>query len=99
MIPFFSVGSVILESPAVPVTEGEYVTLRCRNKTTSPHLTADFYKNGLFMWNSSTGEITLHSVSKADEGHYKCSISDAGESPESWLTVRGNRFFLKLQLD
>ncbi|XP_044198090.1 low affinity immunoglobulin gamma Fc region receptor II-like [Thunnus albacares] len=83
-----TVGSVILESSVVPVMEGDTVTLRCRNKTTSSHLTADFYKNGLFMRSSSTGEITIHSVSKSDEGFYKCNISDVGESPESRLTVR-----------
>ncbi|XP_067436918.1 low affinity immunoglobulin gamma Fc region receptor II-like [Thunnus thynnus] len=83
-----TVGSVILESPVVPVMEGDCVTLRCRNKTTSSCLTADFYKNGLFMRSSPTGEITIHSVSKSDEGLYKCNISDVGESPESRLTVR-----------
>ncbi|XP_067435913.1 putative high affinity immunoglobulin gamma Fc receptor IB [Thunnus thynnus] len=81
-------GSVILESSVVPVMEGDCVTLRCRYKTTSSHLTADFYKNGLFMRSSSTGEITIHSVSKSDEGFYKCNTSDVGESPESRLTVR-----------
>ncbi|XP_042257691.1 Fc receptor-like protein 5 [Thunnus maccoyii] len=83
-----TVGSVILESPVIPVMEGDCVTLHCRNKTTSSHLTADFYKNGLFMRSSSTGEITIHSVSKSDEGLYKCNTSDVGESPESRLTVR-----------
>ncbi|MED6285548.1 hypothetical protein CHARACLAT_030363 [Characodon lateralis] len=31
--------------------------------------------------------MTLSKVSKSDEGLYKCSISGAGESPESWLAV------------
>ncbi|MEQ2249610.1 hypothetical protein ILYODFUR_031100 [Ilyodon furcidens] len=31
--------------------------------------------------------MTLSKVSKSDEGLYKCSISHAGESPESWLAV------------
>ncbi|KAI3375996.1 hypothetical protein L3Q82_016537, partial [Scortum barcoo] len=61
-------GSVILESPVVPVMEGNKVTLRCRNKTTSSHLPADFYKDDLFIRSSSTGEMTIHSVSKSDEG-------------------------------
>ncbi|MEQ2227218.1 hypothetical protein ILYODFUR_035569, partial [Ilyodon furcidens] len=31
--------------------------------------------------------MTLSKVSKSDEGLYKCSISGAGKSPESWLAV------------
>uniref|UniRef100_A0A8C9XG33 Ig-like domain-containing protein n=1 Tax=Sander lucioperca TaxID=283035 RepID=A0A8C9XG33_SANLU len=75
-------------SPALPVMEGEAVTLSCGNKTASFILQTDFYKNGHLISSSSTGEMTLHSVSKSDEGLYKCSISGVGESPESWLTVR-----------
>ncbi|XP_039465740.1 low affinity immunoglobulin gamma Fc region receptor II-like isoform X2 [Oreochromis aureus] len=82
-------GSVILESPAVPVMEGEAVTLSCRNKTTSSSFTAEFYKDGQHIRNSSTGYMTIGRVSKSDEGHYKCSISGAGESPVSWLNVTG----------
>ncbi|XP_049922594.1 LOW QUALITY PROTEIN: low affinity immunoglobulin gamma Fc region receptor III-A-like [Epinephelus moara] len=83
-------GSVILESPVLPVEEGnnDNVTLTCRNKTTSSNLTADFYKDGLIIRSSSTGEMIIHSVSKSDEGLYKCNISGAGESPESWMAVR-----------
>ncbi|XP_067380104.1 low affinity immunoglobulin gamma Fc region receptor III-like isoform X2 [Channa argus] len=81
-------GSVILESPAVPVMEGQTVSLRCRNKTTFSQLPAIFYKDGLFIRNSSAGNMTINSVSKSDEGYYKCNISATGESPESWLTVR-----------
>ncbi|XP_078020083.1 uncharacterized protein LOC117245700 isoform X2 [Epinephelus lanceolatus] len=81
-------GSVILESPVLPVEEGNNVTLTCRNKTTSSNLTADFYKDGLFIRNSSTGKMPIHIVSKSDEGLYKCHISGAGGSPESWMAVR-----------
>ncbi|KAI3376729.1 hypothetical protein L3Q82_016489 [Scortum barcoo] len=80
-------GSVIIETPVLPVIDGDYVTLHCRNKTASS-IVASFYKNGLLIKNVSTGNFTIHSVSRADEGLYKCSISGAGESPESWLTVR-----------
>ncbi|GAA6232326.1 high affinity immunoglobulin gamma Fc receptor IB-like [Lates japonicus] len=31
--------------------------------------------------------MTIQNVSKSDEGLYRCSISGAGESPESRLTV------------
>ncbi|XP_067380136.1 low affinity immunoglobulin gamma Fc region receptor II-like isoform X1 [Channa argus] len=81
-------GSVILESPALPVMEGQTVSLHCRNKTTFSQLPAIFYKDGLFIRNSSAGNMTINSVSKSDEGYYKCSNSTTGESPESWLTVR-----------
>ncbi|XP_044198117.1 Fc receptor-like protein 5 [Thunnus albacares] len=87
-------GSVILESPVHPVMEGETVTLRCRNKTTSANLPADFYKDGLFIRTEPTGNMTIYSVSKSDEGLYKCNISGAGESPESWLAVRGDSFII-----
>uniref|UniRef100_A0AAQ6IB30 Ig-like domain-containing protein n=1 Tax=Anabas testudineus TaxID=64144 RepID=A0AAQ6IB30_ANATE len=81
-------GSVILEIPALPVMEGEAVTLTCRNKTTSSQTSADFYKDGVFLSSSSTGNMSIHNVSKCDEGLYKCNISGAGESAESRLTVK-----------
>ncbi|XP_049424603.1 Fc receptor-like protein 5 isoform X2 [Epinephelus fuscoguttatus] len=83
-------GSVILESPVLPVEEGNNVTLTCRKKMSSLHLTAGFYKDGVLIRSSSTGEMTIHSVSKSDEGLYKCHISGAGESPESWMAVRAH---------
>ena len=91
-----SAGSVILESPALPVMEGNPVTLRCRNKSTSTNLPADFYKDGLFKRSSSMGEMIIYSVSKSDEGLYKCNISGAEGSPESWLAVKGELFQIKL---
>ncbi|XP_028461956.1 low affinity immunoglobulin gamma Fc region receptor II-like isoform X1 [Perca flavescens] len=81
-------GSVILESPALPVMEGDAVTLRCRNNTSSANLPAVFSKDGLFIGSSSVGKITIHSVYKSHEGLYKCNISGVGESAESWLAVR-----------
>uniref|UniRef100_A0AAZ1XUW3 Ig-like domain-containing protein n=1 Tax=Oreochromis aureus TaxID=47969 RepID=A0AAZ1XUW3_OREAU len=81
-------GSVILESPAIPVIEEGNVTLCCRNKVASSNFMAEFYKYGRHIHSSSTGNMTIHRVSKSDEGLYKCSISGGGESPESWLSVR-----------
>ncbi|XP_074479515.1 Fc receptor-like A [Sebastes fasciatus] len=83
-------GPVILESPALPVMEGDAVTLRCRSKMTSSSLKADFYKDDLPIGTSSTREMTIHGVSKSDEGLYKCSISEFVESPESWVTIKAD---------
>ncbi|XP_059210507.1 low affinity immunoglobulin gamma Fc region receptor II-like [Centropristis striata] len=84
-----SAGPVVLESPVLPVMEGDAVTLSCRTKTDASHLTADFYQDGRRIGTSSTRNMTLESVSTSHEGLYKCSISGAGESPQSWLAVRG----------
>ncbi|XP_071314974.1 low affinity immunoglobulin gamma Fc region receptor III-A-like [Trachinotus anak] len=83
-------GSVILESPALPVTEGDDVTLRCRNKTNSTQFKAYFYKDGQLIHNGTAKEMKINNVSKSDEGLYKCSIQGVGPSPESWLTVRAH---------
>ncbi|XP_039908280.1 low affinity immunoglobulin gamma Fc region receptor II-b-like isoform X1 [Simochromis diagramma] len=81
-------GSVILESPAHPVVEGDTVTLHCRhNADSSSNFTATFYKNDDIIGSSSTGNLTIHRVSKSDEGLYKCNISGVGQSPNSLLTV------------
>ncbi|XP_071022335.1 sialoadhesin-like [Oncorhynchus clarkii lewisi] len=82
------VGAVILESPALPVTEGDSVTLRCRYQGTPSDLTADFYKDGSLIRTETTGEMTIPAVSESDEGLYKCTNSER-ESPESWMTVTG----------
>uniref|UniRef100_A0A3Q1I5S4 Ig-like domain-containing protein n=1 Tax=Anabas testudineus TaxID=64144 RepID=A0A3Q1I5S4_ANATE len=81
-------GSVILEIPALPVMEGEAVTLTCRNKTTSSRPSADFYNYGLLIRSSSTDNMIINRVSQSNVGVYKCSISGAGESAESSLNVR-----------
>ncbi|XP_029610555.1 Fc receptor-like protein 4 isoform X5 [Salmo trutta] len=87
-------GAVILESPALPVTEGDSVTLRCRYQGTPSNLTVDFYKDGSLIRTETTGEITIPAVSKSDEGLYKCTNSE-GESPESWMTVTAGAVILE----
>jgi len=67
--------------------EGETVTLRCTQKDKLLKSPADFYKDGLELWTSYSGEMTIDRVSKSDEGLYKCDISAAGESPENRLVV------------
>ncbi|XP_050922988.1 high affinity immunoglobulin gamma Fc receptor I isoform X2 [Lates calcarifer] len=80
-------GFVILELPPRPVMEGNDVTLHCKNKKTESQHIADFYKDGSSLGTSYDSNMTIRNVSKSDEGLYRCSISGAGESPESWLTV------------
>ncbi|XP_049338742.1 basement membrane-specific heparan sulfate proteoglycan core protein-like, partial [Astyanax mexicanus] len=83
-------GSVILENPVHPVTEGDHLTLRCLYRDPkSSDLTADFYKDGLLLQNQTTGEMIIPTVSKSDEGLYHCKIPEKGESPQSWISVRG----------
>ncbi|XP_067436419.1 low affinity immunoglobulin gamma Fc region receptor III-A-like [Thunnus thynnus] len=78
-------GSVILQSPVLPVMEGDDVTLHCKTKTSN--LPADFYKDGSFIRTEPAGHMTIHRVSKSHEGLYKCHSSSHGESPSSWITV------------
>ncbi|KAM9500155.1 uncharacterized protein Hap1MRO34_009338 isoform 2-T2 [Clarias gariepinus] len=83
-------GDVILESPVHPVTEGHPLTLRCLHRNTkSSTLQADFYKDGLVLQTQTTGEMIIHKVSKSDEGFYHCKHPERGESPKSWVSVRG----------
>ncbi|KAM4537577.1 uncharacterized protein PAE49_021866 isoform 2-T2 [Odontesthes bonariensis] len=80
-------GSVILQSPVLPVMEGGDVTLSCRTKTTPSNLPAAFYKDGSLIRAEPTGHMTLLHVTSSDEGLYRCSISGHGESPPSWISV------------
>ncbi|XP_035771216.1 Fc receptor-like protein 5 [Neolamprologus brichardi] len=82
-------GSVILQSPVLPVMEGDDVTLLCKTKTTPSNLPAAFYKDGSLIRKQPTGHMTIQHVSRSDEGLYKCDIRGHGESPSSWITVTG----------
>ncbi|XP_054912097.1 Fc receptor-like protein 1, partial [Poeciliopsis prolifica] len=82
-------GSVILQSPVLPVMEGDDVTLSCRARNPTHNLPAAFYKDGVFIGDGSAGSMTLLHVSSSDEGLYKCSISGSGESPSSRVSVKG----------
>lgn len=92
-------GSVTLESPVLPVMEGDSVTLSCRCKALLPacSLGAGFYRDGTLIGNTSTGKMTIHNVSKSDEGIYKCNVSGSEFSPESWLSVRGQEATMPIQ--
>ncbi|XP_039678236.1 Fc receptor-like protein 5 [Perca fluviatilis] len=79
---------VILQSPVLPVKEGEDLTLTCIAKNSS-NLPAGFYKDGSFIRTEPAGHMTIHHVSRSDEGLYKCHISSVGESPPCWVSVTG----------
>ncbi|KAL6491011.1 hypothetical protein MHYP_G00013560 [Metynnis hypsauchen] len=86
-------GAVILDSPVHPVTEGDPLTLRCLYRDPKPsNLTAEFYKDGSLLQTQTTGEMTIRTVSKSDEGLYHCKHPEKGESPQSWISVRGASF-------
>ncbi|KAK5848061.1 hypothetical protein PBY51_005713 [Eleginops maclovinus] len=77
-------GSVSLHSPAIPVTEGDNVTLICETNIVNPQ-SAQFYKDG-FLLGEAAGHMTLYNFTKSNEGAYKCNIG-RNESPESWITM------------
>ncbi|XP_067381060.1 Fc receptor-like protein 5 [Channa argus] len=80
-------GAVILQSPVLPVMEGHDVSLHCQTKRPPSNLPAKFFKDGVFIGTEPTGHMTIHHVTKSDEGLYKCHISSHGESPPSWIYV------------
>uniref|UniRef100_A0A8C7X4F7 Ig-like domain-containing protein n=1 Tax=Oryzias sinensis TaxID=183150 RepID=A0A8C7X4F7_9TELE len=82
-------GSVILQSPVLPVMEGHDLTLSCQSQTPPSKPSAAFYKDGSLIRTEPTGHMTLQHVSRSDEGLYKCLISAHGESPSSWISVSG----------
>lgn len=74
-------------SPEPPESIEEAITLRCKKKTSS-NLTTD-NEDDLDVSKDSMDEMIIPSVSKSDEGLYKCTIMRAEKSTESWLIVRG----------
>uniref|UniRef100_A0A4W4DSZ7 Ig-like domain-containing protein n=1 Tax=Electrophorus electricus TaxID=8005 RepID=A0A4W4DSZ7_ELEEL len=86
-------GDVILESSVHPVTEGDPLTLHCLlHLNITSHLRADLYKDGSLIQTQTAGEMTIRTVSKSDEGVYYCKHPERGESPHSWVSVRGQNF-------
>ncbi|XP_076836552.1 uncharacterized protein LOC143482158 [Brachyhypopomus gauderio] len=83
-------GDVILESPVHSVAQGDPLNLQCLlDPTVTSDIRADLYKDGLLIQNQVAGELTIHNVSKSDEGLYHCKHPERRESPHSWVSVRG----------
>ncbi|XP_054916164.1 titin-like [Poeciliopsis prolifica] len=78
---------VILVSPVHPVTEGDPVTLSCRNETQFLS-NVFYYHNDKLINNDSREELKISAVSKSDEGFYKCQHSGK-KSLNSWMSIRG----------
>uniref|UniRef100_A0A3Q2NW79 Ig-like domain-containing protein n=1 Tax=Fundulus heteroclitus TaxID=8078 RepID=A0A3Q2NW79_FUNHE len=82
--------TVILESPAMPVSEGAAVVLHCKAQTNRSQHKYNFFKDGRIIRSNCSGEMTILRASRSDEGLYTCSASGLGESEGSWLTVLGD---------
>ncbi|KAM4565293.1 uncharacterized protein V3H82_014320 [Fundulus diaphanus] len=80
-------NGLILVSSVHPVTEGDPVTLSCRDKQQKLLSKVFFYHNDKLLHNDSREELKISAVSKSDEGFYKCQHSGK-ESPQSWMAVR-----------
>lgn len=91
-LPSDSAGSVLLDSPVHPVPRGQDVTLACRcsHRNSGCGANTTFHKDEGVVKGSADGLLRLLNVSPSDEGLYACQVNGAGQSPWSWLAVRGD---------
>ncbi|CAI5657269.1 unnamed protein product [Oreochromis niloticus] len=76
---------VILEIPALPVTTGSDVTLRCR-QINGDLVAAYFFFSGRLL-GSGYKEHTISNVQQSNKGVYWCATDLAGPSPQSFLKI------------
>ncbi|XP_074555290.1 sialoadhesin-like [Halichoeres trimaculatus] len=77
--------AVILQSPVLPVTEGDDVTLHCKTKNSSK-LPAKFFK-GTASIDSDHPHLLIYNISRSEVGAYWCTVG-GNRSPTSWLLMR-----------
>ncbi|XP_064817324.1 B-cell receptor CD22-like [Oncorhynchus masou masou] len=88
-----TVTDILLEMDPTSVSEGGWVTLRCRTQcTVGLNPTYIWYKNGQSLTNpiTSYNSLILDPVSSEDAGNYSCAVEGLERilSPEETLTVR-----------
>lgn len=80
-------GLLILQTRvALPITEGDDLTLVCVTKEPSKDWGA-FYRDGSLISSVPTGRLTIRTVAKLDEGFYNWETERDGKSPSSWIAV------------
>ncbi|XP_008295718.1 obscurin-like [Stegastes partitus] len=80
-------AGLILGSPVHPVSEGAAVSLSCIMRRQKIVSNVFFFQNEKLVQNDTRAELNISSVSKSDEGFYKCQYSGR-VSPQSWLSVK-----------
>lgn len=75
-----------MEIPVLPVRPGTGVILQCKKKNGE---ISYFFMNGRLVGPGSTSEYNIRRAQQSDEGLYWCATDTFGESPQSFLRVRG----------
>uniref|UniRef100_A0A3B4ZFX5 Ig-like domain-containing protein n=1 Tax=Stegastes partitus TaxID=144197 RepID=A0A3B4ZFX5_9TELE len=86
-------AGLILGSPVHPVSEGAAVSLSCIMRRQKIVSNVFFFQNEKLVQNDTRAELNISSVSKSDEGFYKCQYSGR-VSPQSWLSVKASKWFI-----
>uniref|UniRef100_UPI003AAD39DC vascular cell adhesion protein 1-like n=1 Tax=Centroberyx gerrardi TaxID=166262 RepID=UPI003AAD39DC len=81
-------GDTLLESPVLPLAEGDSLTLRCLVKAgINPDIEVKFYKDGSLIKTKAMNVMTIANISKSDEGMYTCQVPAHSQSPRSWVAA------------
>ncbi|XP_069044578.1 basement membrane-specific heparan sulfate proteoglycan core protein-like isoform X2 [Lepisosteus oculatus] len=72
--------SLILQTPPQPLTEGQTLTLQCRERK-SQGKRYEFYKDNEALTPDNENTVTISAVKKRNEGLYRCQRSKASSQP------------------